>query len=139
MKPETLHAPLIVLGCFAAITAIGGGVALVVTNGLSMPVDALQPPFTNYVLPGIILGGFVGGSALLATVLLLLRHPWSVLTAFGAGAIMAGWIVGEYLFFEQRIWLQPFMLAIGLLMMGLAAVQESVLYRQSHTLVPHRS
>lgn len=121
MTQARVHMALIWVASFAALSAIGGGIGLLATNGLGIPLAYLRTtPFTSYVVPGVILGVAVGGSALAATLLLLRHQRWADLTAFGAGAIMAGWIVGEVLLLGQLSWLQWFYLAVGVALMGLA-------------------
>lgn len=114
---------LIAISGFAALSAIGGGIGIVTSNGLGMPQAWLQTtPFADYVVPGVILAIVVGGSALLATILLLMRHAWQYVAAFCAGGIMAGWIVGEVLLIQQASWLQALYLVVGLALMGLSAM-----------------
>ncbi|MBA3822984.1 MAG: hypothetical protein H0X24_03645 [Ktedonobacterales bacterium] len=121
MTPARLHTALIGVAAFAALSAIGGGIGLMATNSLGIPLDYLRStPFTTYFMPGVILSVVVGGSALAATLLLLRHQRWADLTAFGAGAIMAGWIVVEVLMLGQLSWLQWFYLVVGVTMMGLA-------------------
>ena len=78
----------------------------------------------------------VGGSALGATILLVIRHPLGYLVGFGAGAIMLGWIIGEILFIQQLSWLQVLYALNGLLLMALAAWLELEVYRHTDTLLP---
>jgi hypothetical protein len=53
-----------VVDVFVALTALGGGIAL--ATGLEadrFPLDWLRgTPFRNYVIPGLILAGVVGGA-----------------------------------------------------------------------------
>jgi hypothetical protein len=121
MNQARIHMALVGVASFAALSAIGGGIGLVATNGLGIPLAYLRStPFTSYVVPGVILGVVVGGSALAATLLLLRHQQGANLMAFGAGAIMAGWIVVEILLLGKLSWLQWFYLAVGVALMGLA-------------------
>jgi len=114
---------LIVIVGFAALSAIGGGIGVVISNGLGMPQSWLQTtPFADYVVPGLILAIVVGGSALLAMILLLAHHTWQYVAAFCAGGIMTGWIVAEVLLIQQASWLQALYLVVGLALMGLSAM-----------------
>lgn len=82
---------------FIAVSTAAGAIGLI-GGGLAFPPEWLDgTPFTSYVGPGIILGVIVGGSALLASVLVLRRHPLAVPVAFAAGVIQLGWIIGEVL------------------------------------------
>ncbi len=114
---------LIAITGFAAVSAIAGGIGVVTSNGLGMPQSWLQAtPFADYVVPGLILAIVVGGSALVATVLLLMRHAWQYVVTFCAGGIMVGWIVGEVFLIQQASRLQALYLVVGLALMGLSAM-----------------
>ena len=136
--PERLM--LIVLASFAAVSALAGGYGVASTNGLGMPMAWLKTtPFADYVVPGLILGLVVGGSALLATMLLVIRHPWGYVASFGAGAIMLGWIIGEILLIQQFSWLHVVYALNGVLLMVLAARLEFEVYRHTYTVLPSTS
>ena len=87
---------------FIMVSAVAGGIGLI-GGGLAFPTDWLAgTSFTGYALPGAILAVIVGGSALLAAVLMLRQHPLAVPAAFGAGVIQVGWIIGELLLVGTR-------------------------------------
>jgi hypothetical protein len=97
---------------FIAVSAAAGAIGLI-SGGLVFPPEWLEgTPFSNYIGPGFILGVVVGGSALLASVLLLRGHPFALPAAFVAGMIQLGWIVGEVLLIG----------AYGAVMLGLQVV-----------------
>lgn len=115
---------LICLNAFVALTAIGGGIALVA--GLEkgrLSEDLLKgTPFNSFLIPGLMLAVMVGGSAVTATALLLIDRSIGWQASVVAGVIMAGWIVGEV-----RLLNQPSMtrtegvyLGIGLMTVGLS-------------------
>lgn len=68
MKRSGGSVVLLTLDAFVALTALGGGVALVA--GLEegrFPLEWLRgTPFTSYTLPGLLLAALVGGSAAVA-------------------------------------------------------------------------
>ncbi len=137
MKRQPERLVLIVLAAFAAISALAGGYGVASTNGLGMPMAWLKTtPFANYLVPGLILGFVVGGSALVATILLVIRHPWGYVVAFGAGAIMLGWIIGEILLIQQFTWLHVVYALNGVLLMVSAAWLELEVYRLTDMLLP---
>lgn len=132
MKRSFASTMLIAVTAFAAVSAVGGGIGVVATNGLGIPLAYLRTtPFSSYVIPGLILGMVVGGSALVATILVVLRHPWGDVVSFGAGAIMVGWIIGEILLLRQLTWLQGVYALNGLLMMGLAGLHEQAIHQRA--------
>jgi len=75
---------------FLAITAIAGGIGLL-TGVIAPPQGLLDgSPFDTYLIPGGVLLGLVGGSALMAALLLLGRHPLARPAALlAAGMILA--------------------------------------------------
>src|SRR5919199_6683907 len=95
---------------FIAASAAAGAIGLI-GGGLPFPTEWLDgTPFSNYVGPGVILGVVVGGSALLASILVLRAHRLAGPAAFVAGMIQIGWIVGEVLLVGTygmvMLWLQ---------------------------------
>ncbi|SFN54363.1 hypothetical protein [Mycetocola miduiensis] len=105
---------LLVVTIFNVVSAIGGGVAMLVTNGLGMPVASLAgSPFDSFVWPGVILIVVVGGTQALAAVLLLLRREsallWSAVAALG----MLIWIFTETGLIRGWSWLQVVYFATG--------------------------
>ncbi len=98
---RTSRVVLLVLEAFMALSAIGGGVALIVGAlepdlALGIPTSYLGgSPFDSYLVPGVILAVVLGGVNLWAFVLLLGRRPFALF----AGAIAAFdgliWIVVE--------------------------------------------
>ena len=95
MSTRVERGAIAALAVFIVVSALAGCVGLV-GGGISFPLAWLAgTPFSDYTLPGLILGGAVGGSALAAAGLLLGGHRLAVPVALGAGLIQAGWIVGE--------------------------------------------
>ncbi|MFC7619429.1 hypothetical protein [Microlunatus sp. GCM10028923] len=89
---------LIVITIFSAVTAAGGGIGLLITGGLGMPIAILADgPFPTFVWPGLILLIVVGGSQALAAVLLLRRRETALIAAAVAGFGMQIWVFGELL------------------------------------------
>ena len=69
---------LVALTGFNALSAIAGGIAVLVTNGLGMPTSMLASgPFVSFTWPGVILAVVVGGSQVLAGGLLIARREAS--------------------------------------------------------------
>jgi hypothetical protein len=80
---------------FNAISAAGGGVALMTGAIANQPSWTSHTDFRSQYFPGVILLAIVGGSALVAACALLKRAPGWQLSAIVAGMIMVLWIVGE--------------------------------------------
>lgn len=76
---------LIVLTIFLALTAVAGGVGLL--TGLNAPpVEQLGDSiFKDFTIPGLSLGGLVGGGSSAAAVLLIRKNRFAVMAAMIAG------------------------------------------------------
>lgn len=114
---------LFVVDVFVALTAIGGGIALVA--GLEegrFPLEWLRgTPFGSYVVPGLILAVVVGGSAAVAAAATLISPNAGGLASTVAGVVMMGWIAVEVLILKQPswTWTEVFYFALGLVMVVL--------------------
>lgn len=75
---KTLYTSLIILNIFLALTAIPGGFCLL--TGIAVPpIEELRGSiFTDYTLPGLALMLIVGGSALIAAVMLIRKHNYAL-------------------------------------------------------------
>jgi hypothetical protein len=101
------------LHLFNAVSAVGGGIALVV-GGLGVPTTLLRhTPFESFVVPGIFLAAIIGGSATVGATALLTHRRWAPITSAAAGAVMVGWIAGETVLVEGFSWLQGLYLLTG--------------------------
>ena len=113
---------LLVVDAFVALTAVGGGLSLLARLARP-PLDWLSgTPFKSYLIPGSILASAVGGSALAATVAVVFDSEIGAAASAVAGAILIGWIAGEYRILRQSSWLQALYLGAGLLMVVFAAI-----------------
>jgi hypothetical protein len=113
---------LIAISGIVALTAIGGGLALILgLEQANYGAELLETtPFTSYLWPGLILAIVVGGSAAAATIASI-RHPaLGGLIAVVAGAVLIGWIVGEMLLLEQPS--EPTVVEVLYLLAGLAMI-----------------
>ena len=82
-------------------------------------------PFTDYTVPALLLAIVVGGSALLAALLVLRPGRAGILATLAAGLIMAGYIVGEVLILKQTppgpTWIELIYFGLGLTIFALGA------------------
>jgi hypothetical protein len=93
---------LFVLDAFVALTAIGGGAAIV-TGADRFPPEWLRgSPFDDYAVPGLILATVVGASAAVAAATTWRRPRLAAQASFVAGAILAGWVIGEVVLLNQN-------------------------------------
>lgn len=102
---RVLRAVLFLMNLLVALTAIGGGIALVVglESAERVPPEWLQgTPFQSYVIPGLILAVVVGGSAAIAAYATYVSR-----SAGGAASLLAAWLLMGFIVVEVLILNQP--------------------------------
>ena len=105
---------LLVVVIFNAISAVGGAVAMLFTDGLGMPQSMLDgSPFTSYSLPALILLIAIGGTQTLAAVLLLRRRKSCLVWTAFAGFALIIWILAETAIIHGFGWLQGIYFVTG--------------------------
>lgn len=115
-----MRTALLALDLFVGLTAVSGGIAILL-GAFQMPSEWLHnTPFSSYLVPGMMLAVFVGGSALVAAVAVMVRSEWDALASLVAGVILAGWIVSQVIMLGFQAGLQPFYFVLSLLILGLA-------------------
>lgn len=80
---------------FNAVSAVGGGLALMLEWIPEQASWVRETDFPSNYFPGVILLAVVGGSSLVAAVAMLKRSAGWQLASIVAGTIMVFWIVGE--------------------------------------------
>lgn len=117
MKHKTVRIVICALTAFIALTAIGGGSAMLV-GADRFPSAWLQgTPFSNYTIPALVLANVVGGCALVAALTILTGREMGVRTSVAAGLITAGYIVVELVILndgEWISWIEGLYLVLGL-------------------------
>src|SRR4029079_874164 len=103
---------------FLGLGALAGGVTLVAkpdgsVMGFSTSLLA-GSPFTDYLLPGIILGGLFGIGSLSAAFAGLRHAVWAPMLGFVIGMAQMIWIVVELLIIREFSFLHPVMFGTGL-------------------------
>jgi hypothetical protein len=149
MKHKLVRLAIGVPTAFNALSAIGGGIAMLTgtyQNGVLIeaggqarfPLEWLQnTPFRDYTIPALILTIGVGGSSLIAAVLVFTAHEEGVLTSLVAGLAMSGFIVGEVVMLRPKItWIEGLYFGLGLLASGLAGYLWMVEHRH-HLQIKH--
>lgn len=125
MHHKPIRIIIAVLTGFIALTAIGGGIAILTGVDPFPPAWLAGTPFTDYTIPALLLAIGVGGSALLAALLVLRPGRAGILATLAAGLIMAGYIVGEVLILKQTppgpTWIEILYFGLGLTIFALGA------------------
>jgi len=118
---------LLALDGFAAVSAVGGGVALATgLEGSRFSPELLRgTPFRSYVIPGAILAGVVGMGSLWATIATAASPRAGGAVSVVAGSVMMGWIAGEVAILrapEARSPVEAVYFGVGAAMAGLGMV-----------------
>lgn len=125
MHHKPIRIIIAILTGFIALTAIGGGIAMLTGADPFPPAWLAGTPFTDFTIPALLLAIGVGGSALLAAVLVLRPGRAGLLATQAAGLIMAGYIVGEVLLLKQTppgpTWIELLYFGLGLTIFALGA------------------
>ena len=113
------------LFAFGALNAFAGGY-----YGLSgaegVPREWLAgSPFSDYVVPSLVLFVVVGGALALAAIMVFRGHPLARAIACVAAAVLLVWIVVQVAIIGYVSWMQPATFAAGLLMLLLISLLPS--------------
>jgi hypothetical protein len=124
MKHKPIRITIGLLAAFIALTAGGGGIAIL-TGIDPFPPEWLEgTPFHTYTIPALLLSVAVGGSSLLAAVMVFAGRARDLIAATAAGLIMAGYIVVEVLILNDGPGgptpIEYFYLGLGLALAALA-------------------
>ena len=85
---KTLYTTLIILNLFLVLTALPGGFCLL-TGIAAPPVDELKGfIFRDYTIPALALMIIIGGSALLAAIMLIRKNRFALLLSVSVGLIL---------------------------------------------------
>lgn len=127
---QTVRVIGIVSSGFVALTAISGGAELVTGWPREQPPEWLDgTPFDSYVVPGLLLGGVVGGtSAVAAWGAATGSRGWPAYVGL-AGVVLTGWTVTEVAVLSQPEAPTPvewFYSGLGLVMVALGAAGSRV-------------
>ena len=100
---------------FNAVSAVGGGLALMVDWIPEQASWVRDTDFESNYFPGVILMAVVGGSSLIAAVAMVKRSDGWQLASIVAGSVMVFWIVGEVASIRAFHFLQVIYLVTGAL------------------------
>jgi hypothetical protein len=110
MLDRTLRMLLVVLNIFLAVTAIVGGVWVIPT----FPPEWLDgTPFSNFLIPSLVLSIVVGGGALTSAMGLVLGRAWAPLASIVTGVAIASFEVVETTTMSLQFWLHTIGLESG--------------------------
>ncbi len=113
-KEKLIRYTLAVLLLLLALNAFGGGI-YGLSGAKNVPVQWLNgSPFKSYRIPGIFLFIAIGGSALIASVLILTKHRNALKITYGCFFILTGWLIAQIAIIGYVSWMQPVTAAAGI-------------------------
>lgn len=118
---------LFMLLLFVAVTAISSGALLIAWPdgsmvGLSRSILE-GSPFTDFVLPGLLLVFGVGGVSLSSLFMVAGKRSYGYQLTIASGIILGAFVVGQLAMLPEYHWLQAFYLMVALLIILLAIYQ----------------
>lgn len=120
---------LLVVAGFNALSAVGGGIGLMAPGSLGMPTWWIEESGFTFFGAGLILLIVVGGTQVLAFVLLLTRRPWALFANAVAGFGMVLWIYIEVVLLPVYSVLHTIYIAAGIAQLALTFACLGVLRR----------
>ena len=149
MQHKAIRITLIIIETFIGLGAIGGGIALL-SGAMAqwLPATFLQgTPFSDYIIPGLILTIVVGGGMLLAAATQFIQREWAVLLSVAMGFIMIGWVIVEATIIDRNaqavvpstVVQQVLFFVLGSVIVGLAIFLWMTEYRGRHIQSRHVS
>ena len=129
--PHFARIGLLVLLALVAVTALAGGIALILgalnpelATVLSPPLDYLSgTPFSSYLVPGLVLAVVIGGLHALAFVLGIRRNDLDLVAAATAGMALLIWVFVQMIYipfsFLQAVYVAFGLAEIGTIMLSL--------------------
>lgn len=104
---KTIRNILGVLLLLVAINAFGGGY-YGMAGAIGVPIEWLQgSPFTSYFIPGLFLFTVIGGWALFAAILVVMKKKFAPKAALISGAMVLLWLVVQISIIGYVSWMQP--------------------------------
>ena len=131
---KALRIGIVTIASFIALTAIGGGIAMLIGVD-KFPLEWLEgTPFKDYTIPALILAIAVGGSSLLAAITAVTHQKNSPFATILAGMIMSGYITVEVLILKQNPPEPTVIEDVYFILGGLLFVLGILLYRSESNL-----
>jgi hypothetical protein len=110
---------------FGALNAFAGGYYGLL-GAAAVPTEWLEgSPFDDYLIPSVFLFVVVGGSFLVAAVLVFARSRMAPRAALAAGVIVLAWLAIQIAIIGYVSWMQPASAAGGVLVLFLASRQRA--------------
>lgn len=109
---------LIIILFLQGFSAIVSGIEIIRTNGLGIPLQWLSAtPFSSFIIPGLILVCVVGGTSILACVLLIKNLRYALEASATAGFGIQIWIFVQLFMINQSSFLQVIYFSSGIIIL----------------------
>lgn len=123
VKKDWIRLTLGSLQVFVGLSGVAGGIGLVsdpsgLNVGMSIEILA-DTPFSNFLVPGLVLLAINGLGSLLGSFLTLTQRPFAAKAAIALGILLIAWIVIQVYWIGLVHWLQPLYLGLGILELAL--------------------
>lgn len=117
---------IVVMTALIGLTAVIPGWTISTSGtvgGYKLPADwfSSYAPFSDFLVPGLILLVVIGLGGLLTAALNIVSADLGPFAALAYGLVLIGWILGELVFMTQTMLLTWVILAAGLVLVALAA------------------
>ena len=118
--PMAIRYPLGSLLAFGALNAISGGY-YGLSGAAGVPTEWLDgSPFADYFIPSLILLVVVGGSFVMAAIVVFAGARIARVAALTAGIVVLGWLAAQVAIIGYVSWMQPATAIAGVLVLVLA-------------------
>jgi hypothetical protein len=116
---------VVILAALVGLAAIVPGWTIMTSGtagGYRLPMDLLRgyAPFSDYVVPGVILLVVIGLGGVLTAAVNVADARRGPFFALAYGLVLVGWIVGELVFMTQTMVLTWLILGVGVVLIALA-------------------
>ena len=119
-----------ILQIFIGLGAVAGGIGLI-SGGLKFPLEWLsRSPFTDYLIPGIILLSVNGIGSLIGGIVSLKRYRYAGEIAFALGVFLTLWIVIQVYWIGDIHWLHMLYFLLGIVESILGLLLRYVFYQK---------
>ena len=118
--PTAVRYSLAGLLAFGALNALGGGY-YGLTGAVGVPTEWLEgSPFSDYFIPSLILLVVVGGSFVIAAIVVFAGLRIARVASLAAGLVVLGWLVAQVAIIGYVSWMQPTTAVAGVLVLVLS-------------------
>ena len=123
MQSKRLVLSLGILQLFVGLGAVAGGLGLTLDPSgasLGLPIEMLETsPFTNFLIPGIVLFVVNGLGSLTGAIASFVRYRYAGHAAIALGAFLMAWILVQVYWFAGFHWLHWLYLGLGIVELAL--------------------